>query len=91
MIDDSLLPFSLPSVARKKITYLELPGDNHIPLQEPEVTDRIVGEVGEPAPAARLRSTECFMFTDIATFDGLPERYAVPPRSQTRYVHSASA
>ena len=50
--------------------YLELPGDNHNPLYEPEVADRIVGEVEEFLTGSRHeadpdRVLATVMFTDI--------------------------
>jgi len=50
--------------------YLELPGDNHNPLYEPEITDRIVGEVEEFLTGSRSeaevdRVLATVMFTDI--------------------------
>ena len=50
--------------------YVELPGDNHIPLREPETADRIVGEVEEFLTGSRSevevdRVLATVMFTDI--------------------------
>ncbi len=50
--------------------YLELPGDNHIPLNEPETADRIIGEVEEFLTGSRSevesdRVLATVMFTDI--------------------------
>jgi class 3 adenylate cyclase len=50
--------------------YLELPGDNHVPWYEPEITDRIVGEVEEFLTGSRSeaeidRVLATVMFTDI--------------------------
>jgi class 3 adenylate cyclase len=50
--------------------YLEFPGDNHNPLYEPEVADRIVGEVEEFLTGSRReaevdRVLATVMFTDI--------------------------
>jgi class 3 adenylate cyclase len=50
--------------------YVELPGDNHNPLQEPEMADRIVGEVEEFLTGSRGemeidRVLATVMFTDI--------------------------
>jgi class 3 adenylate cyclase len=50
--------------------YLELPGDNHVMLSEPEIVDRIVGEVEEFLTGSRGvdeidRVLATVMFTDI--------------------------
>jgi len=50
--------------------YVELPGDNHIPLFEPDIVDRIVGEVEEFLTGSRSdaeidRVLATVMFTDI--------------------------
>jgi pimeloyl-ACP methyl ester carboxylesterase len=50
--------------------YVELPGENHIPLYEPEIVDRIVGEVEEFLTGSRSeveidRILATVMFTDI--------------------------
>jgi pimeloyl-ACP methyl ester carboxylesterase len=50
--------------------YVELPGDNHIPLFEPEIVDRIVGEAEEFLTGSRSeaeidRILATVMFTDI--------------------------
>jgi class 3 adenylate cyclase len=50
--------------------FLELPGENHIPLFEPEITDRIVGEVEEFLTGSRSeadvdRVLATLLFTDI--------------------------
>jgi class 3 adenylate cyclase/pimeloyl-ACP methyl ester carboxylesterase len=50
--------------------YVELPGDNHIPLFEPEIVDRIVGEIEEFLTGSRSdaeidRVLATVMFTDI--------------------------
>jgi class 3 adenylate cyclase len=50
--------------------YVELPGDNHTPLYEPEMVDRIVGEVEEFLTGSRGeveidRVLATVMFTDI--------------------------
>jgi pimeloyl-ACP methyl ester carboxylesterase len=50
--------------------YVELPGDNHLPLFEPEIVDRIVGEVEEFLTGSRSeteidRVLATVMFTDI--------------------------
>ena len=50
--------------------YLELPGSNHIPLYEPEIVDRIVGETEEFLTGSRSeaeidRVLATVMFTDI--------------------------
>jgi class 3 adenylate cyclase len=50
--------------------YLELPGDNHAPLYEPEMVDRIIGEVEEFLTGSRGvdeidRVLATVMFTDI--------------------------
>jgi pimeloyl-ACP methyl ester carboxylesterase len=50
--------------------YLELPGDNHIPWYEPEIADRIIGEVEEFLTGSRSeaeidRVLATVMFTDI--------------------------
>jgi pimeloyl-ACP methyl ester carboxylesterase len=50
--------------------YLELPGDNHVMLSEPEIVDRIIGEVEEFLTGSRGvdeidRVLATVMFTDI--------------------------
>jgi class 3 adenylate cyclase len=50
--------------------YLELPGDNHIPVFEPEITNQITGEVEEFLTGSRTdaeidRILATVMFTDI--------------------------
>jgi class 3 adenylate cyclase len=50
--------------------FLELPGENHIPLFEPEITDRIIGEVEEFLTGSRSegdvdRVLATVLFTDI--------------------------
>jgi class 3 adenylate cyclase len=50
--------------------FLELPGENHIPLFEPEITDRILGEVEEFLTGSRSegevdRVLATVLFTDI--------------------------
>jgi pimeloyl-ACP methyl ester carboxylesterase len=51
-------------------TYLELPGNNHTPIYEPEIIDRIIGEVEEFLTGSRTeaevdRVLATVMFTDI--------------------------
>jgi class 3 adenylate cyclase/dienelactone hydrolase len=50
--------------------YLELPGDNHVPWYEPEILDRMVGEIEEFLTGSRSetvvdRVLATVMFTDI--------------------------
>ena len=64
--------------------YVELPGDNHIPLFEPDIVDRIVGEVEEFLTGSRSeteidRVLATVMFTDIVEFDQMRRRIGRPP------------
>src|SRR5262249_23735310 len=51
--------------------YIELPGNNHNPVYEPEITERMVGEIEEFLTGARSSEAEAdrvlatVMFTDI--------------------------
>lgn len=51
--------------------YVELPGDDHVPWHEPEITDRIIGEIEEFLTGSRTSKSEIdrvlatVMFTDI--------------------------
>ena len=51
--------------------YVELPGDDHVPWHEPEITDRIIGEIEEFLTGSRSSESEIdrvlatVMFTDI--------------------------
>ena len=64
--------------------YVELPGENHIPLFEPDIVDRIVGEVEEFLTGSRSeteidRVLATVMFTDIVDFDQTRRRNGRPP------------
>ena len=71
--DDAALPVQCGRELAHAIPgakYIELPGDNHIPLFEPDIVDRIVGEVEEFLTGSRSeteidRVLATVMFTDI--------------------------
>ncbi len=63
--------------------YVELPGDNHSPLHEPEIVDRMVGEVEEFLTGSRSevevdRVLATVLFTDIVEFDEARRRTRGP-------------
>jgi pimeloyl-ACP methyl ester carboxylesterase len=71
--EDSLLPVQCGRDLARAIPgaeYVELPGNNHVPLFEPDIVDRIVGEVEEFLTGSRSeteidRVLATVMFTDI--------------------------
>ena len=85
--DDAALPVQCGRELAHAIPgakYLELPGDNHIPLFEPDIVDRIVGEVEEFLTGSRSeteidRVLATVMFTDIVEFDQTRRQTGRPP------------
>ena len=71
--EDTLLPVQCGRDLARTIPgaeYVELPGNNHVPLFEPDIVDRIVGEVEEFLTGSRSeteidRVLATVMFTDI--------------------------
>ncbi len=72
-VGDSVCPVEGGRYLAANITgarYLELPGENHVPGYEPEIVDRIVGEIEEFLTGSRSeaeidRVLATVMFTDI--------------------------
>ena len=71
--EDTLLPVQCGRDLARAIPraeYVELPGNNHVPLFEPDIVDRIVGEVEEFLTGSRSETEidlvlATVMFTDI--------------------------
>ena len=85
--EDTLLPVQCGRDLARAIPgaeYVELPGNNHVPLFEPDIVDRIVGEIEEFLTGSRSeteidRVLATVMFTDIVEFDQTRRRIGRPP------------